>query len=282
MTLLSPHRAHPRRDRAAATGATCPGRRTARGTRGKSPELPAASHQKTPGMRITYAKPPTPLGFSTLHSLCLSRGRRGKERVAAAPRRERKETGTRSRERGAGSEEPGARAGAEEDDRRRGHLHHWERLHRPEHLRHATNYPESATTTLPPHCEHRPANLFSPPPWSLSCDGSTTSRCVARLYMPGCWPSSRRTAVPRWRGLLSRSCSWAPPSPCEEGVWDRPTCRVFLCRECWARRRLALSCVSGYQMAAPRGHGEAARAQAWSWPRTMAHSGLGRRLALCA
>jgi hypothetical protein len=98
MTLLPPHRAHPRRDRAAATGTTCPGRRTARGTGGKSPELPAASLQKTPGMRITNAKPPTPLGFSTLHRLCLRRGRRGKERAAAAPRRGRKEPGTRSRE----------------------------------------------------------------------------------------------------------------------------------------------------------------------------------------
>jgi hypothetical protein len=156
------------------------------------------------------------------------------------------------------------------------------RLHRPEHLRHATVYPEPATTTPPPHREHRPANLFSPPPWSRSCDESATSRRVARLFMPGCWPSRRRTAVPRRRGILSRSCSWAPPSPCEEGVRDRPTCRVFLCRECWVHRRLTSRCASGYQMAAPSGHGEAARAQARLWPRTMARSGLGRRIALCA
>jgi hypothetical protein len=54
------------------------------------------------------------------------------------------------------------------------------RLHRPEHLRHATVYPEPATTTPPPHREHRPTTLFSSPPWSLSCDGSVTSRHVAR------------------------------------------------------------------------------------------------------
>jgi hypothetical protein len=107
-------------------------------------------------------------------------------------------------------------------------------------------------------------------------------RRVARLFMPGCWPSRRRTAVPRQRGLLSHSCSWAPLSPCEEGVWDRPSCRVFLFRECYVCRRLASSCTSSYQSAAPSGHGEATRAQAWLWPCTMARSGLGREIALCA
>jgi hypothetical protein len=174
----------------------------------------------------------------------------------------------RRRERGAGSEEPGARTGAEGDDRWREHLLHRERLHRPEHHRHATDDPKPVTTTPPPHREHRPANLFSPPPWSLSCDESATSRRVACIFLPGCWPSRRRTAVPRRRGLLSRPCSWAPLSPCEEGVWVRPSSRVFLCRDGCVRRRLASSCASGYQSAAPSGHGEAARAQARLWPRT--------------
>jgi hypothetical protein len=46
--------------------------------------------------------------------------------------------------------------------------------------------------------------------------------------MPGCGPSSRRTAVPRWRGLLSRSCSWAPPSPCDEGFGEPAVVPWFL------------------------------------------------------
>jgi hypothetical protein len=174
----------------------------------------------------------------------------------------------RSRERGAGSEEPGARTGAAGDDRWREHLLHRERLHRPEHHRHASDDHKPATTTPPPHREHRPTNLFSTPPWSLSCDESATSRRVARLFMPGCWPSRRRTAVPRRRELLSRSCSWAPPSPCDENVWDRPSCQDFLCRYGCVRRRLASSRASGYQSAAPSGHGEAARAQAGLWPHT--------------
>jgi hypothetical protein len=278
MTLLPPHRAHPRRERAAATGSTCPTRRTARGTGGNPPRAARglASKERQAGESRTPSHQPL-WGFPlSTASACagLEEGR-----SAPPPRHVGKR---RSRERGAGSEEPGARAGAEGEDHRRGQLHHRERLHRPEHHRHTTDYPEPATTTPPPHREHRPANLISPPPWSLSFDESAMSRRVARLFMPGCWPSRRRTAVPRRRGLLSRSCSWAPPSPCEEGVWDWSSCRVFLCRECCVRRRLASSCASGYQRAAPSGHGKAARAQARLWPRTMARSRLGRGIALSA
>jgi hypothetical protein len=165
--ITPPHRAHLRRDRAAATGATCSGRRTARGTGGKSPELPAASLQKPQACESRTPSHQPHWGF--LLSIASACDRREGERSAA--RRGREEPGVRSRERG---------AGAEEDDRRRGHLHRRERLHRPEHLRHATVYPEPTTTTPPPHREHRPANLFSPPPWSLSCDESATSRRVAR------------------------------------------------------------------------------------------------------
>jgi hypothetical protein len=41
-------------------------------------------------------------------------------------------------------------------------------------------FTEPATTTPPPHREHRPATLFSSPPWSPSCDGSATLRHLAR------------------------------------------------------------------------------------------------------
>jgi hypothetical protein len=186
-------------------------------------------------------------------------------RSAPPPRRARR---GRSRERGAGSEEPGARTGAEGDGRWREPLLHRERLHRLEHHRHATDNPKPATTTPPPHREHRPANLSSPPPWSRSCDESATSRRVAHLFMPGCWPSRRRTAVPRRRGLLSRSCSGAPPSPCEEGVWDRPSCRVFLCRDdvcAAASLRAAPLATRVLRRVARRGRACASTAAATHW-----------------
>jgi hypothetical protein len=125
------------------------------------------------------------------------RGRREREEKEASPLRRAEEgrghTGTpttcqgrsapplchagreRSRERGAG-----ARTGAVGDVRRREHLLHWERLHCPEHHRHATDDPKPATTTPPPHREHRPATLLPSPPWSFSCVSSAnaeTRRC---------------------------------------------------------------------------------------------------------
>jgi hypothetical protein len=212
MTLLPPHRVHTRRERPAATRSTCPSRRTARGTGGNPPRAARglASKERQAGESRTPSHQP-------LWGFPLSTASAGLEegRSALSPRRAGKR---RSQERGAGSEEPGARAGAEGEDHQRGQLHHRERLHRPEHHRHATDYPEPATTTPPPHRKHRPANLISPTPWSLSCDESATSRRVACLFMPGCWPSRRRTAIPRQRGLLSRSYSWVPSSSCEEGV----------------------------------------------------------------
>jgi hypothetical protein len=109
----------------------------------------------------------------------------------------------RGRELGAG-----ARTGAAGDVRRREHLHRRERLHRPEHRRHATDDPKPATTTPPPNREHRPATLLSSAPWSSSYVlAPRTSRRVAVNLLPGCWPSSRRTVVPRRMGLLGRSCS---------------------------------------------------------------------------
>jgi hypothetical protein len=92
------------------------------------------------------------------------------------------------------------------------------------------------STPSRPRLHRRPTVSTARPIYSLLPLGlfpvmDRRRRDASPVYMPGCWPSSRRTAVPRRRGLLSRSCSWAPPSPCEEGVWDRPSCRVFLCRE---------------------------------------------------
>jgi hypothetical protein len=114
------------------------------------------------------------------------RGRREREEKEASPLRRAEEgrghTGTptmcqgrsappprragrgRSRERGAG-----ARTGAVGDVRRCGHLLHRERLHCPEHHRHATDDPKPATTTPSPHREHRPTTLLSSPSWSSSC-----------------------------------------------------------------------------------------------------------------
>jgi hypothetical protein len=61
------------------------------GHRGQITRAVRSLASKAPSMRITDAKPPTPLGFSTLHRLFLRWEKRGKERAAAAPRRERKE-----------------------------------------------------------------------------------------------------------------------------------------------------------------------------------------------
>jgi hypothetical protein len=229
-----------------------------------------------------------PIGVFPFHPICESavRGSRRRRRCcdpredAATPARRRRARGgarrvarrtgrRRGREPGAG-----ARTGAAEYVRRREHLHHRghlhrrERLHCPEHRRHATDRP--ATTTPSPHSEHRGhstlfSSLVSFPCWDLDVE---TRR---RYSLPECWPSRRRTAVPRRRELLSRSCSWAPPSPCDENVWDRPSCRGFLCRDGWVRRHHASSRDPGYQGAAPSGHGEAARAHARSRPRTGAH-----------
>jgi hypothetical protein len=131
------------------------------GYRGQStPGYPRPRFKRVSGRRIANAKPPTPLGFSPLRHLRLSRERRERGRRRAAP-----EEGGREP---AGDEDPGNEE--------------------PELRRTATGvntYPtyvhlftEPATTTPPPYREHRPATLMSSPPWSSSCDGSATSRCV--------------------------------------------------------------------------------------------------------
>jgi hypothetical protein len=187
ITLLPPHRAHPRRERAAATGSTCPARRMARGTRGNPPK--AAHDLASKGRQAGESRTPShqPLWGFPLSTVSACAGLE-EGRSAPPPRRAGK---GRSWERGTGSEEPGARAGAEGKDHRRRQLHHRECLHRPEHHRHTTDDPKPATTTPPPHREHRPANLISPPPWSSSCGESVTSRRVARY---SCLDAGRRAA----------------------------------------------------------------------------------------
>jgi hypothetical protein len=146
------------------------------------PRLPTTSLQK--GARQVNQGRQATNPFGVFHSppslLAPGWKKEGARRRRAAPGRE-----------GTGSEEPGARAGAEGKDHRRRQLHHRECLHRPEHHRHTTDDPKPATTTPPPHREHRPANLISPPPWSSSCGESVTSRRVARY---SCLDAGRRAA----------------------------------------------------------------------------------------
>jgi hypothetical protein len=100
MTLLPPHRAHPRRLQAAAMGATCPCRRTARGTGGKSPELPAASLQKPQACESRTPSHQPHWGFLlSIISACA-----GKEGERSAPPLRRAGKGR------SGNEEPGARS----------------------------------------------------------------------------------------------------------------------------------------------------------------------------
>jgi hypothetical protein len=269
---------------------------------------PRAPGQSKPGQRRDFALPlrrrgskarreaesqlstaTNPIGVFSFHPICESavRGSRRRRRSCAGSRedaatpacRRRASGGARRVARRTGrrrGREPGAgaRTRAAEYVRRRehlhhqGHLHHRERLRRPEHRRHSTDRP--ATTTSSHHREHRAHSTLSFPLVSFLCwirDVETHRRCS----FPECWPSRRRTAVPRWRELLSRSCSWAPSSPCDENVWDRPSCRGFLCRDGWVRRHHASSRAPGYQGAAPSGHDEAARAHARLRPRTGAH-----------
>jgi hypothetical protein len=111
----TPHCAHPRRNRAAAPSATCPARRTARGTGGNSTQATRglaskgcqASESRTPSHQPHWGF----LLFVTF--VCTGRGGKGDD---AAPRRREEDVnqlGTRTRGRG---------AGAEEDDHRREHL----------------------------------------------------------------------------------------------------------------------------------------------------------------
>jgi hypothetical protein len=216
----TPHRAHLRRNRAAAPSATCPTLRTARGTGGNStPCCLRPRFKRAPGRRSTDAKPPTPLGFSTFHRLCLRRIGRRRERAAAAPRRARKEPGAgpELRERITGVDHYTAGTPSTRQGRRRAAPEGGGREpagdEEPEPRRTTTGvntYPvcvhlsiEPATTPSPPHREHRPATLISSPPCSSSCDGSATSRRVAVI---SCLDAGHRAAELSCRDGWS---SWA-------------------------------------------------------------------------
>jgi hypothetical protein len=81
-----------------------------------------------------------------------------------------------------------------------------------------TQNTDATPPTGRPRLHRRPARpLYSLLPLGLlPVMAPQVLRRVAVNFLPGCWPSSRRTAVPRRMGLLGRSCSSAPPSPCEE------------------------------------------------------------------
>jgi hypothetical protein len=170
---------HPRRTRAPASSATCPARRTARGTGGIYTSgclLPR--FKRTPGRRGTDAKPPTPpwgFPFATAPA-CAGLGEGGgaspprragqgrsrepdrsrnnyAARSAVDPPRTSPSTAARGKERRPFASEKGA--GPEQ-----GPVHRRERL-----LRHATAVLDPATTTPPPQREHHRRRLlpFLPP-----------------------------------------------------------------------------------------------------------------------
>jgi hypothetical protein len=89
-------------------------------------------------------------------------------------------------------------------------------------------YTKPATTTPPTRREH-PAAIFSfPPPLMLTCDGPAASRCAAKdLYLPVCWPSSRRTAAPRRVRAPGPFMLPSSPSPCDVSV--NAGCRAVEC-----------------------------------------------------
>jgi hypothetical protein len=162
MTLLPPHRAHLRRDRAAATAPPAqPGERP--GALGAiHPGLPVASLQKGARQANRGCQATNPIGVFSSSSPLLAPGEKGK---GTTPRRAGGRRTRTSWGRGPGSEEPELRKMTTDVNTYPACVH---------------LFTEPAMTTLPPHREHRPATLFSSPPWSPSCDGSTTSRRVAR------------------------------------------------------------------------------------------------------
>jgi hypothetical protein len=155
------------------------------GVRGAiQPGLPTASLQKGARQANRERQATNPIGVFSSSSPSFAPRRREEGRHRAAP-----EGGGREP---AGDEEPGTRRTTTGVNTYPAYVH---------------LSTEPATTTPPPHREHRPATLISSLLWSSSCDESSTSRRVTRYCLPGCWPSSRRTVVPRRMELLDRSCS---------------------------------------------------------------------------
>jgi hypothetical protein len=94
-----------------------------------------------------------------------------------------------------------------------------------------------------------------------------------RVTMPGCMPSSRRTAAPRPCGALRPLMPPSPPSPSRTTCVHRPPSRGTSCAGIEVRRRVASRRAPDLQVAAPGARGEAARglgtAVASARPRTL-------------
>jgi hypothetical protein len=144
-----------------------------RGSMGLSPRRSWHQGSKARGRAETRTpKPPTPIGvFPFLFSS--ESAERGREKGAPPLRRaeeRRGHTGTPTTCQGRRPQPPprgekrrssALGKGAEPE---REHPRRQGRLHRREHLRHATVYPELATTTSPPQREHRRGQLSLPSP----------------------------------------------------------------------------------------------------------------------
>jgi hypothetical protein len=152
------------------------------------------------------------------------RGRRRRRRRCAGPR---KDAATPARRRCTRGGARRRRAGLEEEE-----AGNQEREHGPE-LRETfagvntystgdiytagNAYTAQNTDAMPPtgrpRLHRRPTVSTARPLYSLLPLGllpvmaPQMSRRVAVNLLPGCWPSSRRATVPRWIGLLGRSCS---------------------------------------------------------------------------
>jgi hypothetical protein len=144
--ITPPHRAHPRRGSSGGHKRHQPSPANGQGHWGQiTSACPRPRFKRVPGRRIADARPPTQLGFSSLLHLCLRWERRGRGRRRAAPEERRTRA---SRGQGAGREEPELRRTTAGVD-----------------IYPACTHPftEPATTTSPPHREHRTATLFSSP-----------------------------------------------------------------------------------------------------------------------
>jgi hypothetical protein len=160
------------------------------------------------------------------------------------------------------------------------HPRHQGHLHCPEHLRHATVYPEPATTTTPPQREHRRGQLLLPSPlvfflWWIG--DVETRRPLKHAWMLAFEPQDCRTAT---EGAPEPFVLLGAAIAVRGRFWWSSSRAVVACAG-------IEGCVAASLRAAPlatsrphrSGHGEAACAQARLWPRTPARFGLERRLA---
>jgi hypothetical protein len=158
MTLLPPHCTHPRRGSSGGRGCHLPSPAGGQGHWGKITQSCPRPRFKSTRQANHGRQATNPIGVFSSPSHLLAPGEKGK-----GTRRRRAAPGKGGRE-PARSEEPELRRTTAGVD-----------------IYPACAHPctEPATTTSPPHREHRTATLFSPPPWSLSCDDPATLRRVA-------------------------------------------------------------------------------------------------------